>query len=162
MSRSSACRQRTAGGSSVIGKFEKMMNGPVRNLVASRHQRLTMVRERRATEDEDQDVIVQRAIDLTAPANRRMVAAVRHSRSPITQESGRRAPQVARSLAADPLLDRPPEALPVVQGRQSPGKVKAEEPQEVGSVSARNHVQTDAETRQVLDAPIPRESDAAR
>ena len=30
MSRSSACRQRTAGGSSVIGKFEKMMNGPVR------------------------------------------------------------------------------------------------------------------------------------
>ena len=38
--------------------------------------------------------------------------------------------------------------------RQAPGKVKAKESQEVGPGSSRYRIQTDAETRQVLDAPI--------
>ena len=45
MSRSSDCRQRTAGGSSVIGKFEKMMNWPGAKLVPRRDERLARARK---------------------------------------------------------------------------------------------------------------------
>ena len=44
MSRSSACRQRTAGGSSFIGKFEKMMKRAGPKLIARGHQRLPAAR----------------------------------------------------------------------------------------------------------------------
>jgi hypothetical protein len=51
-------------------------------------------------------------------------------------------------------LDRPPEAFPVVQGGQSPGKIKAKESKEVGTVSSWGRVETDAKPRQVLDPPM--------
>ena len=124
-------------------------------LVARRHERLPVIGERRAARERKQDRNRPEGDRPTVPANRPMVPAIRHCSSPVRSGKWPPASQVTRSLAANPLLDRPPEALPVVKRRQAPGKVKAEESEEVGPVSPRYRIQTDAETRQVLDAPIP-------
>ena len=54
-------------------------------------------------------------------------------------------------------LDRPPEGLPIVQGRQAPREIPAEELQGIGPGSARDILQAEAQPCQVLGAPPPRD-----
>ena len=127
-------------------------------LVARRHERLPVLGERRAARGrEARAAIAPRATDRRCRRIGRWFLPSVTAASPVRSRKWPPAPQVARSLGADPLLDRPPESLPVVKRRKAPGKVKAKESQEVGPGSSRNRVQTDAEPRQVLDAPIERE-----
>ena len=161
MSRSSACRQRTAGGSSAIGKFEKTMNGPVRTWYLRRDQRLAAVEERAQP---DQPRSSRSRMAAGNRPGRRVGAFVRRASSlRLSVLSGKRpaAPQVPRPLGPHRPLDRPPEALPVVEGRQTPGKIRRRNSQRVGPGPARDRVQADAEPRQVLDPAAPRAADGA-
>ena len=44
--------------------------------------------------------------------------------------------------------------FPVVERRQAPGKISAKESEGVGPGPARYRIQTDTQTRQVLNAPL--------
>ena len=60
---------------------------------------------------------------------------------------------VARYLGSDGALDLAPEALPVVAGRESPGKIEPKKPQQIGPRSVWNGEEAQTQPRQVLDPP---------
>ncbi len=62
--------------------------------------------------------------------------------------------QVPLDLDAASRGDRAPETFPVVVWRQSPGEIGSEEPQGVGSRSARNIREAEVQAREILDSPM--------
>ena len=155
MSRSSAWRQRTAGASSAIGEFEKTMNGPVRIWYCVGTSGLAAVEGGAAGPAQQQQQ------HPGPPERGRAVAsAVRCVASLLDvfascQDSGRPRRRFRDRLAPHRPLDRPPERLPVVQGREAPGEIEAEEPERVGPGAARDVGQADRQPRQVLDPSPP-------
>ena len=157
-------RLQAAHGRWIVGHREVREDDewPGSKLMTCRHQRLAVVGERRAARRTKPGARSPRErLGGRCRPNRPMVSAIRHIRLPIAQESGRWRRSFRDRLLRIPFsiaLQNPFQSL---SGDNPQGRYRPKESQEVGPVSARDRIETDAETRQVLDPPVPAGWDGA-